>query len=108
MSHCYLAQIPFEKIKPTVFPNPDSLPRTAVTLSDLISKILPYVYTFAGITLFIFLVLGGFAYLTSAGDPKKAEGAQKKITSALVGFLIIFLSYWLAQILEIIFNIQIF
>ena len=38
----------------------------------------------------------------------KEKKAQGKITSALVGFIIIFLAYWLTQALEIIFGIQIF
>jgi len=77
-------------------------------LGDILSRLLPYVYAVAGLMLFIFLIIGGFGYLTSGGDPKKVEMAQGKITHALMGFLIIFLSYWLAQLFEIIFGIQIF
>jgi hypothetical protein len=52
--------------------------------------------------------MGGFELLTSGGDPEKAKKAQERITSALIGFLIIFLAYWLTQILEVIFGISIF
>ena len=103
----YLAQINFDQIKSRVFPS-GSLPAEANTLGDILSRLLPYVYAVAGLMLFIILIIGGFGYLTSGGDPKKVEMAQGKITHALMGFLIIFLSYWLAQLLEIIFGIQIF
>jgi len=77
------------------------------TIGNIITDLLPYVYFLAGLTLFIYLIIGGFGLLTSAGDPKKVESAQGKLTSAIVGFLIIFISYWLIQILETIFGIDI-
>lgn len=78
-----------------------------INLGDVVSALLPYVYVIAGLILFGFLVIGGFGLLTSAGNPDSVKKAQSKITSALIGFIIIFLSYWLAQILQIIFKIQI-
>lgn len=77
------------------------------TIGDIISFLLRYIFTFAGLILFIYLIIGGFGLLTSAGDPKAVESAKGKITNAVVGFFIIFISYWLVQILEIIFGIEI-
>jgi hypothetical protein len=71
------------------------------------TNILPYVFVFAGLTLFIFLIIGGFGILTSAGSPDKMKAAQGKITSAIIGFVIIFISYWLVRILEIMLGISI-
>lgn len=78
------------------------------TPGDIISALLPYVFVIAGLILFALLIMGGFGYLTSGGDPESVKKAQGKLTSALVGFLIIFLAYWLTQLLEIIFGISIF
>lgn len=69
-------------------------------LADLINNALPLLFAIAGITLFLYLVWGGFDYLTSMGDPKKAESGKHKITNALLGFLIIFVSYWIVQIID--------
>ena len=77
-------------------------------IGDIISALLPYVFVIAGLTLFILLIIGGFGLLTSGGNPDKVKGAQGKITSAIIGFVIIFVSYWLMRILEIIFGIKIF
>lgn len=41
---------------------------------------------------FLLLIIGGIKYLTSGGDIKAVAEAQKTITSALVGFLVIILS----------------
>jgi hypothetical protein len=76
-------------------------------IGDIISALLPYIFVLAGLTLFILLIIGGFGMLTSGGSPEKMKAAQGKITSAVIGFVIIFISYWLMRILEIIFGISI-
>jgi len=77
------------------------------TIGSIISSLLPYIFVIAGLTLFIFLIIGGFGLLTSGGSPEKMKAAQGKITSAVIGFVIIFISYWLVRILEIVFGISI-
>ena len=76
----------------------------------LISVILPNVYIAAGIALFFLILFGGISVITGAGqnDPKKAAQGKKAITSALIGFLIIFASYWIIQIIEVITGLSIF
>ena len=77
------------------------------TISDIISALIPYIFTIAGLVLFIILIMGGFGLLTSGGNPDKVKAAQGRITSAIIGFIIIFISYWLMKILEIVFGISI-
>lgn len=79
-----------------------------LTIGGIVSALLSYIFIIAGLILFAYLLISGFELLTSAGDPKKIESAQAKITHAIIGFIIIFVSYWLAQILEVIFGISIF
>ena len=76
------------------------------TLADIINKLLPILFAAAGIILFFFLIAGGFDLLTSAGDPKKAESAKGKLTNAIIGFIIIFVAWWLTQILARIFGLE--
>lgn len=78
-------------------------------IATLISTLLPNVYMIAGVILFILLIFGGFTYIVSAGQQKQ-EGVQKgskAITAAIIGFLLIFASYWIMQIIEIISGIDI-
>jgi uncharacterized membrane protein YvlD (DUF360 family) len=77
------------------------------TLGDIISALLPYLLTLAGLGLFLYLITAGFAYMTSAGDPKKTQAAREKITNALIGLIVIFVAYWLIQILEKILGLEI-
>lgn len=65
----------------------------------VLSTIIPYLFVIAGLVLLLYLVWGGFAWMTSGGDPKALESAKAKITNAVVGFIILFASYWLVQLL---------
>lgn len=83
----------------TIFPN----------VGSLVSVLLSNFYIFAGILLFILLVFGGFGMITGAGggNPQKAEKGKNAVTTALIGFLIIFLSYWIIKIVETITGVPI-
>ena len=62
-------------------------------LQGVFESVVGVILGFTGIVLFILLLTGGFKYITSGGDPKAVEGAQKTITYALGGLLLILLSY---------------
>lgn len=107
--------VDFDTLIPSVFDNLGAhgiswidLSKPGLTLGQIISAFLPYIFIIAGLILFGLLIIGGFGLLTSAGNPEKTKSSQGQIISALVGFLIIFLAYWLTQILEIVFGITIF
>lgn len=66
------------------------------TISDLatiFTNLVRAILGFAGITLFVLLLVGGFKYITSGGDPKAVEGAQKTLTYAIGGLIVLLLSY---------------
>lgn len=78
-------------------------------LSDLTNPLLKNVYIFAGVILFFLLIGGGFTVIVGAGqdNPESAAKGKKAITAALVGFLIIFTSYWILQIIDAITGLDI-
>ena len=61
----------------------------------------------AGIILLLLLIYAGFLLMTSTNNPDQAEKARQIFSTSLVGFLLIFAAYWIAQILQIIFGIPI-
>jgi len=75
----------------------------------LISILLKNVYVLAGILLFVLLIFGGFSIIMGAGqgDAKKAGQGKKVATAAAVGFLIIFASYWIIQVIQVITGFKI-
>lgn len=76
-------------------------------LGGIISAILPTLLSLAGLILFGMLIFGGFTMLAGAANKESQEKGKKMVTSALIGFFVIFLAYWLAQILQVIFKINI-
>jgi len=76
-------------------------------LGGIIGDFLPYLLTIAGLILFGMLVMGGFTMLAGAADKEAQDKGKKMITSALVGFFIVFATYWIAQLLQVIFKINI-
>lgn len=104
-----LTQIDFNKVKlPTTGSPAIDINSTALNIADIISPILPYVFTITGILLLLYLLLGGLQLMLSAGDPKKVQGAWAKITNAVIGFLIVFIAYWVIQLVGKILNIPSF
>lgn len=77
------------------------------SLGSIIGSLLPYALTIAGLILFSMLVAGGFTMLAGAASQESQERGKKMVTSALGGFLVIFVAFWLAQILQVIFKIDI-
>lgn len=77
------------------------------TIGDIFSDLLKYIYPAAGLILLVMLIVGGLGLMTSAGNADKTKASYGKITNALIGFLIIFISYFVVQLVEMIFGIKI-
>ena len=77
------------------------------SLGSIIGSLLPYILVFAGIILFGMLIAGGFTMLAGATDKHAQEKGKGMLTSAGIGFAVIFLAYWIAQILQVIFKVNI-
>lgn len=85
---------------------PSAPPLSKITPASIIGNILPYIFGAAAIALLIYLILGGFQMMTSRGDPKAMQGAQAKITNALIGFVIIIIAFFIVQLLGQLFGLQ--
>jgi len=62
-------------------------------LKSLIGKIIKVILGFLGIVAVCLVLYGGFLYMTSGGEQEKVADAKKYITNALIGLVIILLSY---------------
>lgn len=54
----------------------------------------------AGIVLFIMLILGGFKFMLAGGDPKTAAAARNTITYAVLGLVVLILSYLILELIR--------
>jgi len=68
------------------------------SISDLINRILKILLSIVGFVALIFLVWGGFKYMTASGDEEKVKSAKGTIINALIGLVIVILAYALVAI----------
>lgn len=74
---------------------------------NLINNILPNVYIAGGLIIFFMIVFGGFTIISNAGNPDKIKDGTKTITSAIMGLLVLFASYWIIQIIQVVTGVRI-
>ncbi len=64
---------------------------------NLLTRVINFILLLAGIVAFFYVLMGGFFYLTSGGDQAGAQKGRTMIANALIGIVIIFLSYALVN-----------
>ena len=96
-----IAAVPFNDYISRTAPNLGA----ANDLGGVFNIVIGYLFPLAGFVLLFYLVTSGYSYMTSMGDPKRIEVAKTNMTYAIVGFIVIFIAYWIvilaAQILGI-------
>jgi len=83
--------------------------QTFPTLGSLISVILKNSLTLVGLIMLVLLISGGVMFIIGAGsqDSKKSAQAKTVITDALIGFAVVFLAYFIIQIVEVVTGLKI-
>ncbi len=61
--------------------------------AGLITNIIRMLLLIAGAIAVLFVIFGGFQYLTSAGNAEQAEKGKTTLVNAIIGIVIIILSY---------------
>lgn len=67
-------------------------------LINFFNNVLRLLTVVAGLFALLNLILAGWEYIASAGDPEKVKGATAKINNSLIGLIIIAASYTIAAI----------
>ena len=60
-----------------------------------------------GVVAFFMLLIGSFEYISAGGDKEGTEKAKKKLTSALIGLVILFCIFAIITLVESIFGVSI-
>ncbi|MFA5991044.1 MAG: pilin [Candidatus Doudnabacteria bacterium] len=76
----------------------DSLPDQYCSANALMLWVIQQGLVFAGVVAVLFVMLGGFWYLTSAGNEEMAEKGQKTLTNAIIGLVVIILAATIVRI----------
>lgn len=84
----------------------DAISTKFPTFGSVISAGLPYVYVIAGMAMMLMIISGGISLMTAAGDPAKSKAGYGKISAGILGFVIIFVAYFVAQIVQVVFGVK--
>src|SRR3989344_874079 len=72
-----------------------------LTIGGVISFLVAAVLILAGVLFFFMLVIGGFKFITSGGDPKKVAEAQGVLTWAVGGLVFIAIAYLILRLIAV-------
>ncbi len=68
-------------------------------LVQFIGSIINLLLTFAGAIAIVFVIIGGYWYITSGGNEEQAEKGQKTLTNAIIGVVVVILSYVIINVI---------
>ena len=85
----------------------DGSAATLQSLECIVISAFNLIIPFAGLAAFVVLIAGGFAYLTSAGDPKKVQQAQGTITGAIIGIIVTLAVWFIFQLIKVITGVDV-
>ena len=74
-------------------------------LPNLFSNVLNALLAFSGVAALFFIILSGIKLTTSGGDPKQIEGARQTLTYAIIGLLVILLSFFIINLISTVTNV---
>lgn len=72
--------------------------RENVDVAAVARKVINWALYLAAIIAVIFIIIGGFMYITSAGDQTKATKGRQTLVNALIGLTLVVLAYIIVQI----------
>lgn len=77
------------------------------TVSGILNPVIKTVYVVSGVIILFGLIAGGLTMIANAGNPEKQQQGSKTLTASVIGFLIVFSSYWIIQVIEVITSVSI-
>ncbi len=66
-------------------------------LPEIVGLILNALMGILGTLLVLYLIYGGFLWMTAGGDEKQVEKAKEIIKNSIIGLIVIFLAYGIAS-----------
>jgi len=81
------------------------LDKSVDSLGKIITQALGLIMPMAGIVLLFVLISGGYDYMMSQGNADKVKSAQAKITSGIIGFILLIVSFLVTRLIAAIFGL---
>lgn len=72
---------------------------TLACIPIIIKNVITAALVFAGITALILIIYSGIKFISSRGDQNAIDSAKKTLTYAIIGLIVIFLSFFVVNVL---------
>ena len=78
----------------------------SLSLQKIVSWAITLTLSVAVLLTLVFLLVGGLKWIMSQGDKKQLEGAQKTIQYAIIGLVVILLSFFIINFIGLLFGVN--
>src|SRR3989339_416982 len=82
-------------------------PDVAILFSELLPNIIGLILVFGAVAFFFMLLWGAVSWIISGGDKAHIESAKSRITSALIGLILLLSTFAIVKLIEAFFGIDI-
>lgn len=91
-----LAQATYHLTGPGITPSSDN---GVSSLEDIVSQVIGILSIVAVLWFVIQVILAGYAFLSSQGDPKKTEAARTRLTESVLGLTVVIVAIGLGSLI---------
>lgn len=78
--------------------SPEGVP-TLTCIPYVFQNLINWAMILAGVVAVFLIIVSGYKFISSGGDAKQVEGARQTLTYAIIGLLIVFLSFFIINII---------
>lgn len=76
-------------------------------LQILLNNTIAIILIISSVVAILLLLFGGFEYITAGGDKEATQKSTKRITSAVIGLVLVFSTFAIIKLVETLFGISI-
>ncbi len=69
-------------------------------LPNLFRSVIDWLLAFSGTVAVFLIILSGIKFITSGGEAKQAEEARKTLTYAVIGLVVVLLSFFIVNVIS--------
>jgi hypothetical protein len=78
----------------------------AELIAELIGKILNLAFAIGGLILLIMIIVSGIQWMLAGGDKQAVASAQGRLTSAVIGFIVLASTYAIISLIAHVLNVE--
>lgn len=67
-------------------------PPTFVEIDIILDSVVKLIFPLAGLVCVVFIIIGGYTWIASGGDPAKVQQAQGTLTWAIIGLVFVLIA----------------